>query len=197
MPEEKDMKRFGMIFTKIRFPDFDVYLPFECQMCGACCSIYMPWFSYRDLLEIAIYYGRSEKDIFRSYQHTFSLQLKGKPTRCIFMRGTMCSIYSHALRPQSCILFPFSFQYSNIRNCPGNDLHLKILDTMLEGEKEFSLFDSSFCPEEAFRDPPEFQTKKFFERFMALRPSPMLMRKYLVINELQKPPGNSTGKLFR
>jgi len=182
------MKRFGMIFTKMQFPDFDVYLPFECQICGACCSRYMPRFSYRDLLEISIYYGRSEHDVFRSYQQAFSLQLKGGKARCIFMRGIVCSIYEHLLRPQSCILFPFSFQYSNIQNCPGYDFHLQILSTMLEGENEFSLFDSSFCPEAPFRTPPETQREKFWGRFISLRPSPMLVRKYLIINELQEPP---------
>lgn len=182
------MKRFGMIFTKMQFPDFDVYLPFECRICGACCSRYMPRFSYSDLLEISIYYGRSEHDVFRSYQQASSLQLKVGKARCIFMSGTVCSIYDHRLRPQSCILFPFSFLYSNVQNCPGYDFHLQILDTMLEGEDEFTLFDSSFCPEAPFRAPPETHREKFWGRFIGFKPSPMLVRKYLVINELQEPP---------
>ncbi|MEN6464279.1 MAG: YkgJ family cysteine cluster protein [Syntrophaceae bacterium] len=181
------MRRFGMIFTKVQFPDFDIYLPFQCQMCGSCCSRYMPRFSWRDLLELSIYYGASEHDLFRSYEQSFSLQLKGRETRCIFMRGTACSIYEHRLRPQACILFPFSFQYANIRDCPGHDVHLQLLHTMLKGESGYSIFDSSFCPAAPFRAPPETQANKFWGRFIGLRPSPMLVRKYLVINELQQP----------
>lgn len=185
------MKRFGMIFTKMELPDFDVYLPFECKMCGTCCSGYMPRFSYDDLLKIAIYYGGSEQELFRSYEQSFSLQRKGKKIKCIFLRGTCCSIYDHPLRPQPCILFPFSFQYANIQGCPGYELHMRLLRTMLEGEEGFSLFDSSFCPETTFREPPETQKEKFWGRFISLRPSPMLVRKYLIINELQMPPGGT------
>ncbi len=188
------MRRFGMIFTKIQFPDFDLYLPFECRMCGMCCRRYMPRFSYNDLLDLAIYYGSSEQDLFSSYQQAFSHLLKGKETRCIFLHGTVCSIYDHELRPQACLLFPFSFQYANIQKCDGYDLHNRILHAMLEGENGFSLFDSSFCPKMPFREPPETEQEKFWSRFIAAKPSPALIRKYLVINELQQPP---EGKLFR
>lgn len=182
-----------MIFTKMQFPDFDVYLPFECRRCGNCCNGYMPRFSFDDLLQIAIYYGASEQELFDSYRQAFSLRIRGEKARCIFMHGSLCSIYDHPLRPQACILFPFSFQYANIRDCPGYDLHHEMLRTMLEGEQGYSLFDSSFCPVEPFRPPPETLGEKFWHRFIGLRPSPMLVRKYLVINEFQGPPANARG----
>lgn len=180
-----------MIFTKMQFPDFDVYLPFECRMCGVCCSRFMPRFSWTDLLELAIYYGRSEHELFRAYDTAFSRQVRGMQPRCIFMRGTVCSIYDHPLRPQCCVLFPFSFQYANIRDCPGYDFHIALLRTMLEGEQGYSLYDSSFCPAAPLRAPPARQQEKFWERFVGMRPSPMLIRKYLVINEFQEPPAKA------
>lgn len=183
-----------MIFTKIQFPDFDVYLPFECRMCGACCRRYMPRFPYRDLLELAIYYGASEQEVFRSYRQSSSAQLKGEGKGCIFTHGTLCSIYDHRLRPQACILFPFSFHDSNVGDCPGYNLHLKLMGTMLEGEKGYAIFDSSFCPDSPFRAPPESESDKFWGRFIGLKPSPTLVWKYLVINELQQPPGNFPGR---
>jgi Fe-S-cluster containining protein len=184
----EEVKRFGMIFTKMQFPDFDVYLPFECQMCGECCSRYEPRFSYGDLLGISICHGISEQEVFRSYQQAFSLQLKGKTVSCIFLRNRLCSIYDHELRPQACTLFPFSFQYANIQNCPGYDFHVKLLDKMLEEEAGYCLYDSSFCPKAPFRAPTELHKQKFWGRFIGLKPSPMLIRKYVVINELQESP---------
>ena len=185
------MQKSGFIFSKIEFADCDIYVPFDCQKCGNCCSGNMPWFPHRDLIALSIYYGTSEDDVVSSYELARARQIKGDSAQCIFERGTVCSIYDHQLRPECCALYPFSYLYASITNCPGLKIHANILEEIMEGERPFAVYDSSFCPDEEFRPPSEGRAIFFWKRFIAAKPSPVLVRKYLVINELDGVPGNS------
>lgn len=181
------MKRFGMTFTKIEFPDCDLYLPFDCRMCGNCCRCYIPFFPERHLLEISIYYGISEDDVLREHGDCMRLHIRGKPARCLFLRGSTCMIYDHPLRPETCSRFPFSYQYGKVKDCPGYDMHLSILEEITRGERDFAFYDSSFCPVKPFRAPSDSRKNSFWERFLLFNPAPQLVRKYLILNEFSTP----------
>ncbi len=173
-----------LLFTKIEFLHFDLVIPFICRQCGTCCRTYTPMMSAEDLEVIARYLKIPENELFSRHEEYRLRYIAGRPLLCPFNEEKRCLIYRHPLRPDVCRLFPFSFGRPKIRGCPGYDEHTRIVDAFLDGEKDFEIYDSSFCPAPSRRRPPETEWGQLRLALTRAGPSRLAVRHFIRMNDL-------------
>ncbi|MFA5182352.1 MAG: YkgJ family cysteine cluster protein [Syntrophales bacterium] len=172
------------LFSKIECRDYDILLPFSCRKTGSCCSVYVPRIPYGHLEVLAQYLGLPADEVIADYQFSRGKKLKGQAVRCPFLDNhNLCRIYHHPLRPWVCYLFPFSYGGEIIQSCPAHVEHRRLLDCLVAGEKEYNVYDSSFCPNLDLRPIPEERWLDILKRFQSASSLPELAVAFVVFNE--------------
>lgn len=181
------MEYGGYLFTKIRFADYDVIVPFVCERCGWCCDHYIPRLSERDILRIATDRHWQADEILRQYMEDYDEKVHGHPGRCPFL-GTdgLCAIHGHPLRPEVCRLYPFSFLDGDER-CPSFRDHRRIVAALTRDAGAFELFDSSFCPEIELRPIPNRSWPAIRRRFLEADPPVEAIPPFMAFNHAPLP----------
>jgi Fe-S-cluster containining protein len=172
------------LFSKIECRDYDILLPFSCRKMGKCCSIYVPRIPYEHLEVLAQYVGQPVDAFIADYQFYYGEKLKGQAVRCPFLDNhNLCQIYHHSLRPWVCYLFPFSYGGEVIKTCPAHVEHRHLLDCLVAGEKEYNVYDSSFCPNLDLRSIPEDRWLDILKKFQAVSSLPILAVAFVALNK--------------
>ena len=83
----RTMEYRGFLFTKIEFRDFDIVVPFLCTCCGWCCEHYLPRFTEREVLRIAVDAHLQCDDTLRQYLEGYEKRRHGRDVSCIFLLG--------------------------------------------------------------------------------------------------------------
>jgi Fe-S-cluster containining protein len=174
----------GVLFTKIEFLHFDLLIPFICRQCGTCCRTYTPMISAEDLEVIARDLNISENELFSRHEECRRSYVAGRPLPCLFNKGKRCLIYRHALRPDVCRLYPFSFGRPKIRGCPGYDEHARMVDAFLDGETDYEIYDSSYCPAPGRRPPPQTEWDRLRLILAGAEPSRLAGHCFVRMNDL-------------
>lgn len=172
------------LFTKIEFLHFDLLIPFICRQCGTCCRTYTPMMSEKNLATIARHLHIPEHELFSRHDECRMRYIQGRPSPCPFNEGKRCLIYRHPLRPDVCRLYPFSLGRPKIRGCPGYDEHTRMVDAFLDEEKDYEIYDSSFCPAPGHRRPPETEWGRLRLALSRAEPSRPAVRRFLRMNDL-------------
>lgn len=175
------------LFTKIEFIPYDLFIPFVCRQCGACCRTYTPVMPEKDLEQIARDLNIPEDELFARHEEHRLRYIAGRPLPCPFNDDKRCLIYRHPLRPGVCRLYPFSYGRPKIRGCPGYDEHSRMVDAFLDGERDYEIYDSSFCPTPGRRPPPEKEWGRLRDLLAASGPSRPAVRRFLRMNGLPVP----------
>jgi Fe-S-cluster containining protein len=171
-------------FSKIECQDCDILLPFICRRTGSCCSVYVPRFSFHDLEIIARDLNLQSNDFLSEYQSCYLKRISGHSVRCPLLEGSNhCLIYQHPLRPQVCRLFPFSYGGEVITSCPAHVEHRRLLDCLMEGERECMFYDSSFCPNLELRPIPEDRWSEILTRFQSTPSLPAMSVAFFTFNK--------------
>lgn len=171
-------------FSKIECQDCDILLPFICRRTGSCCSIYVPRFSFHDLEIIARDLNLHSNNFLSEYQSCYLKRITGHSVRCPLLEGSNhCLIYQHPLRPQVCRLFPFSYGGEVITSCPAHVEHRRLLDCLTEGEREYRVYDSSFCPNLELRPIPQVRWCEISARFQSTPSLPAMSAAFFAFNE--------------
>lgn len=171
------------LFSKIECRDYDVLLPFSCRKTGSCCSVYMPRIPYEHLEVLAQYLGLPADEVTADYQLHYGKKLKGQSVHCPFLDNhKLCQIYYHPLRPWVCYLFPFSYGGEVIQSCPAHVEHHHLLDCLVAGEKEYNVYDSSFCPNLDLRPIPEERWLNILLRFQSVPSLPEMAMAFVAFN---------------
>jgi Fe-S-cluster containining protein len=171
-------------FSKIECRDFDILLPFICHRTGSCCSVYVPRFSFHDLEIIARDLNMQTKDFLSEYQSCYVKRITGHSVRCPLLESpNHCLIYQHPLRPQVCRLFPFSYGGEVINSCPAHVEHRRLLNCLVEKEKEYTVYDSSFCPNLELRPMPEDRWWEILARFQSILSLPAMSVEFITFND--------------
>jgi Fe-S-cluster containining protein len=178
------MKEF--LFTKIEFLHFDLVIPFICRQCGACCRTYTPMMSAENLAAIARHLHIPENELFSRHEECRLRYIAGRPRPCPFNEEKRCLIYRHPLRPDVCRLYPFSFGRPKIRGCPGYDEHTRMVDAFLDGETDYEIYDSSFCPAPSRRRPSETEWERLRLALTGADPSRLAVRRFIRMNGLPR-----------
>jgi Fe-S-cluster containining protein len=145
------MNAKGILFTKIELPGNDIVDPFICRRCGTCCMTYIPRMSAEDLTHISEYLKWPTGDLISRHAEAYLKSLRGRPEPCIFLTDQkLCIIYDHALRPEVCRLYPFSFGGTDA-DCDAYLEHTRVVAALLINEESFEIYDASFCPSRDFR----------------------------------------------
>jgi Fe-S-cluster containining protein len=172
------------LFSKIECRDYDILLPFSCRKTGQCCSVYVPRSPYEHLEILSQYLGLKADAFIADYQFYYGKKLKGQAVRCPFLDDqNLCQIYHHTLRPWVCYLFPFSYGGEVIPSCPAHVEHRQLLDCLVAGEKEYNVYDSSFCPNLELRPIPEDRWLGILKRFQSAPSLPELAVSFVAFNE--------------
>ncbi|MCK9197517.1 MAG: YkgJ family cysteine cluster protein [Syntrophales bacterium] len=172
------------LFSKIECRDYDILVPFSCRKTGSCCSVYMPRIPYEHLEILAKYLGLPTDEVIADYQLHYGKKLKGQSVRCPFLDNhNLCQIYHHSLRPWVCYLFPFSYDGEAIQSCPAQVEHRHLLDCLVAGEKEYDVYDSSFCPNLDLRPIPEERWLTILKRFQSVPSLPEMAVTFAAFNE--------------
>lgn len=181
----------GYLFTKIRFPDYDLLVPFACECCGTCCARYIPHFLPEEVLRIAGDKRWQPDETLQRYLECYDAKLHGHPGPCPFLGSERhCMIHDHPLRPEVCRLYPFSFRDGDER-CPSFRDHQRIVGALTADAGVFELEDSSFCPETELRPVPDEVWPSLLHRFLASGPPAGVISPFVAINH---PPLHKTGK---
>jgi Fe-S-cluster containining protein len=177
------MKKEYPLFSKIIFKDYDLIIPFVCWRTGKRCRTFMPHISDNDLEEIACYLHKKGEDIQAQYKECIRMKHTATPLPCIFLNRNKneCTIYS--LRPDCCRLYPFSFGGGD-PNCPGYQEHLNMVETMVAGCSDYTVYDSSFYPHEESRSVPAGEWKKLLRKFMGAKPSASMAQAFIDLNHI-------------
>ena len=172
------------LFSKIECRDYDILVPFSCRKTGSCCSVYVPRIPYEHLEVLAKYLRQPVDAFITDYRFYYNKKLKGQAVRCPFLDNhDLCQIYHHYLRPWVCYLFPFSYGGELIKTCPAHVEHRQLLDSLVAGEKECNIYDSSFCPNLDLRAIPEDRWFGILKRFQSVPSLPELAVTFVVFNE--------------
>lgn len=172
------------LFSKIECRDYDILVPFFCRRTGSCCNVYVPRIPYEHLEVLAQYLGLPADEVIADYQFSRGKKLKGQAVRCPFLDNhNLCRIYHHSLRPWVCYLFPFSYEGEVIQSCPAHVEHRRLLGRLVAGEKEYSIYDASFCPNLDLRPIPEEKWLDILHRFQSVPSLPELAIAFIVLNE--------------
>jgi Fe-S-cluster containining protein len=176
------MNTTGMLFTKIELPGNDIVVPFICRRCGTCCMTYIPRISAEDLTSISGYLKWPTEDLINRHAEAYLKRLRGKPEPCIFLTDrSLCSIYTHPLRPEVCRLYPFSFGGTDA-DCEAYLEHIRVVAALLMNEKSFEIYDTSFCPNRDFRLIPEAEWPEIIRRLGLSNASEDMISAFLVLN---------------
>jgi len=89
----------------------------------------------------------------------------------------------HTLRPWVCYLFPFSYGGEVIHSCPAHVEHRQLLDCLVIGEKEYNVYDSSFCPNLDLRPIPEDRWLGILKRFQSAPSLAEMAVSFVAFNE--------------
>jgi Fe-S-cluster containining protein len=171
-------------FSKIECRDCDILLPFICRRTGSCCSVYVPRFSFHDLEIIERDLNLQSNNFFSEYQSCYLKRITGHSVRCPLLEGSNhCLIYQHPLQPQVCRLFPFSYGGEVITSCPAHVEHRRLLDCLVEGERECMVYDSSFCPILELRPIREDRWCEILARFQSTPSLPAMSVAFFAFNE--------------
>lgn len=191
------MEYGGYLFTKIRFADYDVLVPFHCTCCGWCCEHYLPRFTESEIQRIAEDEHRQRDETIRQYLEGYEEKRHGRDVRCIFLLASgLCGMHDHPLRPEVCRLYPFSFRSSDER-CPAYRDHRRIV-TALTGDTEvFDLYDSSFCPEAELRPVPDELWPTVWRRFIEADPPVEVILPFIRLNREPRPEAEKYAALER
>ena len=79
----------------------------DCTQCANCCRVAEAGVKDRDIEKLAKFIGVSEEEFLRDYtarNESDELILKRTESGCVFLEGTLCSVYE--ARPRSCMNFP-------------------------------------------------------------------------------------------
>jgi len=172
------------LFSKIECRDYDILIPFSCRKTGKCCSIYVPRIPCDDLEVLAKYLGLRADELVADYQFYYDRKLKGNAVRCPFLSThNLCQIYYHSLRPWVCYLFPFSYGGEVIKTCPAHVEHRHLLDCLVAGEKEYNVYDSSFCPNLVLRSIPEERWLGILKKFQSIPSLPEVAISFIALNK--------------
>ena len=177
------MKKEYALLSNIIFKDYDLFIPFICLRTGKRCQTFMPHISDNDLEQIACYLHKKGEEIQNQYKECIRMKHTATPLPCIFLNKETkeCTIYS--LRPDCCRLYPFSFGGGDL-NCPGYREHLRIVETMVVGSSDYTVYDSSFYPHEDPRSVPVGEWKKLLRKFMDAKPSPSMVQAFIDLNHI-------------
>jgi Fe-S-cluster containining protein len=176
------MEYGGYLFTKIRYADYDVLVPFVCERCGWCCEHYLPRFTESEILRIADDAHRQRDETLRQYLEGYEKKRHGREVGCIFLLGSgLCGIHNHPLRPEVCRLYPFSFLNGDER-CPSFCDHHRIVLALTRDAGAFDLYDSSFCPEIGLRPVPGDLWPATLHRFLDADPPAEAIAPFIVFN---------------
>jgi Fe-S-cluster containining protein len=172
------------LFSKIECRDYDILLPFSCRKTGKCCGVYVPRIPHEQLEILAKYVEQPVDAFIADYQFHYDKKLKGQAVPCPFLdTHNLCQIYRHPLRPWVCYLFPFSYGGEVIATCPAHVEHHHLLDCLVAGEREYNVYDSSFCPNLDLRPIPEERWLDILKRFQSASSLPELAVDFVVLNE--------------
>jgi Fe-S-cluster containining protein len=179
------MKKEYPLFSKIIFKDYDLIIPFVCQKTGKRCKTFMPHISDNDLEEIACYLHKKGEDIHNQYKECSKMKHTATPLPCIFFNKetTECTIYP--LRPNCCRLYPFSFGGGDL-NCTGYREHLRLVETMVAGSSDYTIYDSSFHSHEDPRSVPLGKWKKLLRKFTDAKPSASMIQAFIDLNHIPR-----------
>ncbi len=181
------MEYGGYLFTKIRFTDFDVLVPYVCERCGWCCEHYLPRFTESEILRIAEDAHRLRDETLRQYLEGYEKKRHGRDVSCIFLLANgLCGIHNHPLRPEVCRLYPFSFRDCDER-CPSYRDHRRIVSALTRDAGAFELYDSSFCPETGLRPVPEDLWPAIIRRFLDADPPVEVIAPFFAFNRTPVP----------
>lgn len=103
----KHLKHHNFAERRIRRLAEKIEEQFDCTQCGNCCKVATARLSERDVEKLSKHLGVKPGQFLRDYTERSAeegLILKRTANGCVFLEGTMCSVYD--ARPHSCEDFP-------------------------------------------------------------------------------------------
>jgi Fe-S-cluster containining protein len=103
----KHLKSHPLADRRFRRIAEDIEAQIDCTVCANCCRVATARLVERDVERIARHIGAKRAEFLRDYTEMSAeegLILKRTPAGCIFLDGTMCTIYD--ARPHACENFP-------------------------------------------------------------------------------------------
>ena len=172
------------LFSKIECRDYDILIPFFCRRTGSCCNFYIPRIPYETLEVLAGDLGLAADSVIADYRFYYGKKMRGQAVRCPFLDNhNLCQIYYHSLRPRVCRLFPFSYGGEVIPSCPAHVEHHRLIDSITAGERDFMIYDASFCPNLELRSIPEDCWLDILKRFQSVPSLPEVAVHFVAFNE--------------
>lgn len=84
-----------------------------------------------------------------------------------------------------CRDYDFSYGGEAIQSCPAHMEHRHLLDCLVAGEKEYDVYDSSFCPNLDLRPIPEDRWLDVLLRFQSAPSLPEMSVSFVAFNKLE------------
>jgi Fe-S-cluster containining protein len=102
----KHLKRHSMADRRIRRLAEEVEEKFDCLSCANCCKVATVRLAERDVIRLAKHLRLTPAAFLAQYteQSEEGIVLRRTDTGCVFLEGTLCSVYE--VRPHICTDFP-------------------------------------------------------------------------------------------
>lgn len=101
------LKRHNFVERRFKAIAEETEASIDCTVCANCCRVATTQISERDEERLARHLGMKNGEFLRTYTiqtHEEGRVLKRNENGCVFLDGTLCSVYD--ARPDTCRLFP-------------------------------------------------------------------------------------------